>query len=231
VSDSMRIGGLQGCSLIDYPGKISAIVFTIGCNFHCPYCHNPELVDETADEQPEEDFFAFLESRVGKLDGVTITGGEPTIHDDLIPFIKKIKKMGFLVKLDSNGTHPEVLKEVIDQKLVDYLAMDIKGPLHKYAGAVARPVDTDKIKTSIKLLMESGVPYEFRTTVVKSMLTPDDFHEIGKLINGADAYYLQRFVPTKLLNPGFMDEETYSDDEFEELRVIMEKYVQQCNIR
>lgn len=227
----MRLGGLQKTSLIDYPGKVCAIVFTIGCNFHCPYCHNPELVDETAAELSEDDFFAFLESRRGLLDGVTITGGEPTLHNDLIPFINKIKQLGFLVKLDSNGTRPSMLRHLIDHQLVDYVAMDIKAPLRKYELTVARPVDLEHIAESIALLLEDRVPYEFRTTVVKSLLPPEDFPEIGKLITGAKVYYLQKFVPTKLLNPGFRKKTVYTDEEFEALRQTMEQYVDVCHIR
>lgn len=227
----MRLGGLQKTSLIDYPGKIAAIVFTIGCNFRCPYCHNPELVDETAEEIAEPDFFQFLESRVSLLDAVTITGGEPTMHDDLIPFIQKIKGMGFLVKLDSNGTDPETLSYLIEHKLVDYIAMDIKSPLEKYSATVARPTDIQKIKQSIELLLQNKVSYEFRTTVVKALLTPTDFHTIGTLIQGAERYYLQKFIPTKLLNPGFRKKTIYSDEEFEALKTIMTSYVQACHIR
>ncbi len=227
----MRLGGLQRSSLIDYPGKICAIVFTIGCNFRCPYCHNPELVDETADEISEEDFFTFLKSRVGLLDAVTITGGEPTMHDDLIGFITKIKSLGFLVKLDSNGTRPDMLRHLIDNQLVDYLAMDIKAPLQKYETTVARPVDLERIQESIALLKEGRAPYEFRTTVVKALLSPEDFHEIGKLIEGASVYYLQQFIPTKLLNPGFRKKTVYSDEEFADLQQIMEQYVDVCHIR
>lgn len=227
----MRLGGLQRSSLIDYPGKVCAIVFTIGCNFRCPYCHNPELVDETAEEISEENFFSFLESRKGLLDAVTITGGEPTMHDDLIDFIKKIKSLGFLVKLDSNGTRPEMLEYLIDNKLVDYLAMDIKAPLQKYESTVARPVDMEHIQESIALLLEGKIPYEFRTTVVKALLSPEDFHEMGKLIAGAEVYYLQKFVPTKLLNPAFRKKTVYSDEEFADLQQIMGQYVKVCHIR
>lgn len=227
----MRLGGLQHSSLIDYPGKICAIVFTIGCNFHCPYCHNPELVNETAEEISEEDFFRFLESRVGLLDAVTITGGEPTLHNDLIIFIHRIKQMGFLVKLDSNGTNPTILKELINAKLIDYVAMDIKSPLQKYSETVARPADLERIKESIDLLREGSVAYEFRTTVVKALLSPEDFPIIGELINGADTYYLQKFIPTKLLNPAFHKKVSYTDTEFEELRQMMENYVKVCQVR
>ena len=227
----MRLGGLQKSSLIDYPGEISAIVFTIGCNFHCPYCHNPELVDETAEEIPEIEFFTFLEKRVGLLDAVTITGGEPTLHDDLVPFIGRIKKLGFLVKLDSNGTRPNVLQHLIEQKLVDYIAMDIKAPLAKYEHTIARPTDLKKIQESITLLLENRVPYEFRTTVVKALLPPEDFPIIGELIRGADVYYLQKFVPTKLLNPSFRKKTVYTDEEFIELQTVMKQYVRTCLIR
>lgn len=227
----MKIGGLQKVSLIDYPGKITAIIFTIGCNFHCPYCHNPELVDETADELSEDEIFAFLERRKGLLDAVTITGGEPTLHADLLEVMRRIKAMGFLVKLDSNGTHPDILRQAQDEKLVDYIAMDIKSPLHTYAHTVARPVDIEAIAESIELLKNGAVPYEFRTTVVKALLTPDDIRAIGEDIRGAKMYYLQKFVPTKTLNPAFIRKTTYTDTEFETMRSLMEQYVECCQIR
>ncbi len=228
----MRIGGLQKFSLIDYPGKISAIIFTIGCNFRCPFCHNPDLVDETIEnELDEEKFFEFLEKRKGSLDAVTITGGEPTMQDDLLPFIKKIKGMGFLVKLDSNGTNPQVLKKAIKEKLVDYIAMDIKSPLEKYGATVGRAVDLKKIKESIEIIKNSGLDYEFRTTVVKALLPKEDFPLIGKAIKGAKKYFLQKFVATRILNPQFIKKTTYSDEEFEEIRKTMLEYVKECNIR
>ncbi|QQR64485.1 anaerobic ribonucleoside-triphosphate reductase activating protein [Candidatus Kaiserbacteria bacterium] len=227
----MKIGGLQKCSLIDYPGKISAIVFTIGCNFRCPYCHNPELVDETATEMTEEEIFSFLERRKNLLDAVTITGGEPTVHDDLIPFIERIRALGFLVKLDSNGTNPDMLKEVFARGLVDYIAMDIKSPLQKYSETVARPVDVGKIRESIALIMKSGVDYEFRTTVVKSLLSPEDILKIVGEIHGAKQYFLQKFVPTKTLNPAFIRKTTYTDAEFEDMRIMLSPYVEACAVR
>lgn len=227
----MRIGGLQKCSLIDYPGKISAIIFTIGCNFRCPYCHNPELVDETATEMTEEEIFSFLERRKNLLDAVTITGGEPTIHEDLIPFIERIRALGFLVKLDSNGTNPHVLKEILVRGLVDYIAMDIKSPLPTYVETVARPVSVQKLRESIRLIMESGVDYEFRTTVVKSLLSPADILAIVGEIRGAKQYFLQKFVPTKTLNPAFIKKTTYTDAEFEEMRTMLSPYVGMCAVR
>lgn len=227
----MRIGGLQHCSLIDYPQKICAILFTIGCNFRCPYCHNPELVDETAEELTVESIYDFLKKRIGKLDAVTITGGEPTIHGDLIPFIETIKALGFLVKLDTNGTNPSVIRAVQEKKLVDYFAMDIKSPLGAYSATVGRPVDTNAITESITLLKNGGVPYEFRTTVVKSLLSMEDLHGIGEAIRGAKTYYLQKFVPTKTLNPAFIRKTTYTDAEFLDMQRIMQSYVAECFIR
>ncbi len=227
----MRLGGLQKCSLIDFPGKITAILFTVGCNFRCPYCHNPELVDETSEIISVDNVFAFLTRRREILDAVTITGGEPTIQTDLVPFIRKVKEMGFLVKLDTNGTHPEVIELVQEEKLVDYIAMDIKAPLGRYASSVARPVDEVQIKKSIQLLIKGNIPYEFRTTVVKSLLAYDDLHEIGKTIKNAERYYLQKFVPTKPLNPAFVRKTTYTDTEFSEMQRFMETYVKLCGIR
>ncbi|MCA9354576.1 MAG: anaerobic ribonucleoside-triphosphate reductase activating protein [Candidatus Kaiserbacteria bacterium] len=227
----MRLGGLQQCSIIDYPDHISAIVFTIGCNFRCPYCHNPELVEETATELSTESFFDFLVKRRGKLDAVTITGGEPTMHDDLLDFIFQIKSMGFKVKLDTNGTRPDVVTVAVAEGMVDYVAVDAKAPLSKYSATVTRPVDVDAIRETRALLLEGRVPYEFRTTVVKSLLSPEEIEEIAKEIEGAEHYYLQRFVPTKLLNPAFMRKTTYSNEEFLELQKIASKYVQHCGIR
>ncbi len=227
----MKIGGLQKISLIDYPGHLSAILFTQGCNFHCPYCHNPELVQETAALIPEEEVFAFLKRRMQLLDAVTITGGEPTIHTDLISFIKRISDLGFLVKLDTNGTNPHIVRALITRKLISYVAMDIKAPLTRYGETAARPVDIDALQESIALLKSNKIPYEFRTTIVKSLITPDDFDSIGETIRGASRYYLQRFVPTKTLNPAFLKKVCYSESELESIRTRMEQYVTTCEIR
>lgn len=227
----MKIGGIQKCSLIDYPGKISVILFTSGCNFHCPYCHNPELVNETAALIPEEEIYAFLLRRKNILDAVTITGGEPTIHTDLVSFIRKIKNIGFLVKLDTNGTNPSVVKQLLRENLIDYIAMDVKAPLATYTRTVARPVNVASLMESIRLLIDGKIPYEFRTTVIKSLLSVDDIREIGKEIKGAKTHYLQKFIPTKTLNPAFLRKTTYSDTEFEEMRVIMSAFVEECVVR
>ncbi len=228
----MIFGGLEKCTLIDYPGQIACMVYTIGCNFRCPYCHNPELVDETVEVRfSEAEIFRFLDTRRTLLDGVVITGGEPTIHDDLPAFMAKVKEKGFLVKLDSNGTRPKMLREAIEKKLVDYIAMDIKSPLSTYSQTVARPVHVAAIKESIELLISSRVPYEFRTTLIKALVSPEDIREIGREIRGAARYYLQRFIPTKILNPQFRTKVAYSDDELAVFQKELQHYVSYCGIR
>jgi len=226
----MKIGGIQKLSLVDYPDKTCAALFTIGCNMRCGYCHNPELVlpERYADTIPEEDILAFLATRVGKLEGVTISGGEPTMHDDLPDFIKRVKALGFLIKLDSNGTNPDMLRHLFTENLIDYIAMDIKGALRNYQEIVARPVDLDAIVESIALIKSSGIANEFRTTVVKSQISWDDFDDIGKLVAGAPRFALQKFRPTRTLNLQFRHETTYSDEEFEQLKRKMEHYVDVC---
>ena len=173
------ISGIKKTSLLDYPDKISAIVFTQGCNFRCGYCHNPGLlqVNSKKDIYSVDVFFEFLKNRVGKLDGVVITGGEATLQKDLIPFMQEVKNLGFLIKLDTNGYRPDVVQDVINQGLVDYFAMDIKAPLDKYSFVTNVDIDTDKIVKSIDLIMKSNIPYEFRTTVMKSQLSYEDFEK------------------------------------------------------
>jgi len=212
----LQIGGIQKTSLLDYPEKISAIVFTKGCNFRCGYCHNPELFQTDKNQNySEAEFFEFLKTRKGKLDAVVITGGEPCIQKDLLEFILKIKELGFLVKLDTNGSFPEVLKKVLPH--LDYIAMDIKAPLEKYSIVANSVVDTEKIKESINLIMNSDLDYEFRTTAVKSQLTSSDFLKISQTIKGAKKYYIQKFRNSKVLNPEFKTETTFSKKEFDEI--------------
>jgi pyruvate formate lyase activating enzyme len=201
------LGGFQKLTLIDYPGKLAATVFTVGCPFRCPFCHNPELVlnnkrHATCDmERIEKEFFEFLKKRKGKLEGVCITGGEPTIQPDLIEFIKKVKKIGYFVKLDTNGSRPDVLKKIIDGGLADYIAMDIKSSLENYDKASGVITDKERIKLSVNLIRNSGTAYEFRTTVVPGIHQEKDFIDISQWLKGSRAYYLQRYRETKILDP------------------------------
>lgn len=229
----MRIGGLQKVSLIDYPGKICATVFTQGCNFACPYCHNPELVDPSLynDCLAEEKIFDYLEKRRGRLEAVTITGGEPTIQRDIFKFAGKIKGMGYLVKIDTNGSQPEVLEQLLRKKLVDYVAMDVKAPLNKYAASTRTPGSGKMIRQSTEMVMSSGIDYEFRTTVVKSLLNKADLLAIGRLIKEASLYALQRYVPTKPLDKCFLDETTLRQEEFAAIGKILERSIKKIVIR
>ena len=218
----MKIGGFQKVSLIDYPGKISAVVFTQGCNFRCPFCHNPELVDPErfANRIPEPEILAFLEKRKGRLDAVVITGGEPTLQSELIPFTIHLKAMGYLIKLDTNGALPDVLENMLGRRLNDYLAMDIKAPLERYGEITKTKTDVERIRRSISLIMGSGVDYEFRTTAVRSLLVLQELEAIGRLIPGAKRFVLQKFVPTKTLDRNYLGESSYSDGE---LKTVVEK--------
>lgn len=229
----MKIGGLQKVSLIDYPGKISAIIFTQGCNFRCPYCHNPELVDPKRYQAclSQKDILDFLALRVGKLDAVTITGGEPTIQNDLIPFIRRIRKMDYEVKLDTNGTQPEILDRLLKEKLLDYIAMDVKAPLEHYSSVVNAPVHVENIRQSVRLALKSNIPHEFRTTVVSSQLTTKDISIIVQELKGAKRYVLQKYRPTKMLHNIFLEEKTYSDEEFLRIAKELEKDIPMIVIR
>lgn len=191
----MRISGLQKLTLLDFPERVACTVFTFGCNFRCPFCHNAGLVvGKRPDEVSEADFFAYLDKRKGVLDGVAITGGEPTLQKDLIPFIRKIKEKGFAVKLDTNGARPDVVKTLLDENLVDYFAMDVKNRAEKYASTAGVNVDLDAIRESISLLITRAPEYEFRTTVVKGFHDTGDFLAIGEMIKGAKKYFLQKFT-------------------------------------
>ena len=192
----MYIKGLQKLTLLDYPDKMACTVFTAGCNFKCPFCHNASLVFNRDDDRiSEQEFFDFLSKRVGVIDGVCITGGEPTLQTDIVQFIKKIKELGFLVKLDTNGYRPDMLKFLVDNKLIDYVAMDIKNCKEKYPlTSGVENIDVSFIEQSVEYLLADNVDYEFRTTVVKEYHTLDDMIKIGEWIKGAKKYYLQAFV-------------------------------------
>ena len=192
----MKIHGLQKMTLLDFPGHVACTVFLRGCDCRCPFCHNFELVDGTAKPiMDDEELLRFLKGRKGLLDGVAFTGGEPCMNPGLKDLIIQIRELGFKIKLDTNGFHPEVLKELLSAGLLDYVAMDIKNSPAKYAVTCGlNDVDMDKIYQSISLLKESGIDYEFRTTVIDEFHEKSDFDEIGKMIEGAPRYYLQAFT-------------------------------------
>ncbi len=228
----MEIGGFQKSSFLDYPGKIAAIIFTQGCNFHCGYCHNPELLPiKGVSSFDETSVLEFLKNRQGLLEGVVISGGEPCLQYDIVDFVSKIKSMNFCVKLDTNGTFFDVLEELLNKNLIDYIAMDIKSPFGKYNAITCAKIPTEKIKKSIKLIKNSGIDYEFRTTVLKSQLLMNDFEKIGNMICGAKKYYLQKFVSSKNLKEKYSENDTYSDEDFEIIAQNLKKYVEYVGIR
>ena len=231
----MELGGIQKVTLIDYPGKIACTIFTLGCNFRCHFCYSSELVlPQKIKNQPrvsEADFFAFLEQKKGLLDGVVICGGEPTIHKDLPEFAKKIKETGFLVKLDTNGSNPEMLKKLIKQKLVDYVAMDVKAPKEKYLKVIGAKIDVVNIEKSIKVLKESKIDYEFRTTIAPGLLKKEDIIKISKWIGPGGKYFLQSFRPEKTLNSDFEKIRPYDDNYLLEIKKAVEPFFDVCKIR
>ncbi len=233
----MRIGGIQKNSLIDYPKKISCVIFAAGCNFHCPYCHNPDLVRPSARVtllDPSE-IISFLHNRKTFLDGVVISGGEPTLQAELFDFCKRIKDMGYPVKLDTNGSHPEVLWKLIHKGLVDYIAMDIKTTPKHYAPHIAQRADPVAIHAAIQTIIHSGIPHEFRTTCIKPIVNENDIRRIANLIQGADLYVLQkaRLQESPVLNPKFFSPFHWQveDQEMETFRAIAANAVRACMIR
>jgi pyruvate formate lyase activating enzyme len=217
--------------LIDYPGKICSIIFTIGCNFRCPFCHNRELVIlEKIKEIPEDFFLSYLEDKKKLLDAIEITGGEPTIHKDLPIFIQKIKEMGYLVKLDTNGTNPQMVQFLLDKKLINYVAMDIKAPLdfekyNKMVGGVLTEKMFDNIKKTMKILLNSDIDYEFRTTIIKNLHSKDDIIEICKKIKNAKQYSLQKFNPENALSIEFHNFQPFDNKEIEEIILKGKKFI------
>lgn len=227
----MNIKGLQKTTLLDYPEKVACTIFTGGCNLRCPFCHNASIAvrPDEVDCISEEEVFRYLERRHGILDGVCITGGEPLLQGDIIPFIGKIHSLGFSVKLDTNGTMPQKLGEIISAGIVDYIAMDIKNTFAKYPLSVGANIDCTRIAESISLIMNSGLKYEFRTTVVKELHTEEDISKIAEYISGAENYYLQVFKDSgDLIGTGFSahDEETMNA-----LLASASRHVKHCGIR
>lgn len=232
----MKIGGLQKNSFIDYPGKISCVIFLSGCNFDCPYCHNPELARGIAAQGhflPPDAIYSFLAERKDFLDGVVISGGEPTLQDDLPDFCENIKAMGYPLKLDTNGSRPQIIERLIDNSLVDYVAMDIKTDPQSYADLIMKHDPIDAIPASIGHVMESGIPYEFRTTCVKPIVSAQIVASIARLIRGAMLFVLQRFNDQRVLYPEFFkgSVNSFSNDELLGLKALCEPVVQKCIIR
>lgn len=231
----MEIGGLQKTTLIDFPGRLACTVFLCGCNFRCPWCYSSELVlPERIKLQPkisEKEVFAFLNERKGLLEGVVVCGGEPTVNKDLPDFVKKIKKLGFLVKLDTNGSNPQMLKNLIDKKLVDYVAMDIKGPKEKYSECAGLKVDLRKIQRSIDILKRGKIDSEFRSTIVPSLHKKEDVIAMAKWIGRGKRYYLQNFRPEKTLAPEFEKIKPYPQEYLLEIQKAISPFFETCQLR
>lgn len=232
----MFIGGLQKFTLIDYPGKIAAVVFTMGCNFRCPYCHNPEVVDPQKinyeNRIKTEEIFEFLNSRKNDLDGVCITGGEPTLQSGLTDFIKKIKEKGFLVKVDTNASHPKIVEDLSQKKLVDYWAVDLKTSPEKYKILTRKNNITKNISDSINIIMKSDVEIELRTTVTPGVVDAADFNDITEWINKINPkifsklyrYSIQNFRPEITLNKEFTKVKPYSKEDLENIAGKIKEY-------
>ncbi|MDE2008658.1 MAG: anaerobic ribonucleoside-triphosphate reductase activating protein [Candidatus Omnitrophica bacterium] len=222
----MRIGGFQQFSLIDYPGKMAAIVFTQGCNFRCGYCYNSQLACPKLFEEPldESMVLEFLESRKGRLEGVVVTGGEPTIQQGLADFLRQLKSMHYAVKLDTNGSNPDVLASVIERKLVDFIAMDLKTSPANYGKAVGIKIDFDRIKSSIDLIINSGLRHQFRTTLVRPLCSEEDLKEIQNLIGASRQYVLQLFMPSsKIIDQSLLAQPQYTLNEVQHLRLLFQR--------
>ncbi|CAB1062015.1 Ribonucleotide reductase of class III (anaerobic), activating protein (EC [Olavius sp. associated proteobacterium Delta 1] len=232
----MQIGGIQKSSLIDYPGKVSSVIFCSGCNFDCPYCHNPDLVGGQSacpDKLDLNEITGFFDQRRNFLDGVVVSGGEPTLQPDLADLCRKIKTLGLPVKLDTNGSRPRVLQYLLEENLVDYVAMDLKTDPVLYRSFIKSDCRPDPIVDSIELIMESGVGYEFRTTCVKPIVTLRTIENILQLIAGARLYALQRFRNGEVLHPEFFKNGQceYSAEEMLELKTMAEQKVDECIVR
>lgn len=229
----MIIKGLQPLSLVDYPGKVAATIFLFGCNFKCCYCHNPELVNKTEAEKvktyKEEEILDFLKERKGFIDAVCITGGEPTLNKDIPKFIKKIKNLGYPVKLDTNGTNPNMLKDLIEKKLVDYTAMDIKAPLERYKEITNSEVEINNIKESIEIIKKFK-NHEFRTTVSPD-IKEEDILTIANLIKNAKAFYLQEFKAQKCLDKSYEKKQSLKKENLGIIRDKIKNFFDICEVR
>jgi len=225
----MKIKGFIKNTFIEYPGKIAAMIFLPNCNFKCSFCFNPDLIfnSEKLKDIDENEIFDYLIKNKKWIDGVVISGGEPTLYNDLIDFVKRIKELGFLVRIYTNGTNPEMIKKLIDNKLIDSIAMDIKAPLNekKYEKVTNVKNFLNEVKKSISIIMNSGIDYEFRTTVVPTLHSESDIEEIAKYIKGANLLVLQKFLPENALNENLRKQKTQNDDEMKKLAEIAKVYV------
>ena len=227
----MKIGGIQKLTLLDYPGKVACTVFTVGCNFRCPFCHNASLVTHTEDAQDlsREDVLSFLKKRKGIIEGVCVTGGEPLVWAETADLLREIKAMGYSVKLDTNGSFPDRLSEIMDAGLADYIAMDIKSSPRGYSLAAGSENALESVRKSVLLLLNGKIPFEFRTTVVRGLHTPDDIEDIAQWIGGAERYYLQGFRDSgDLIGSGLA---AFTPEEMTELLSAARKYLPITEIR
>lgn len=230
----LTIKGLQKTTLVDYPNKVACTIFLPKCNFRCGFCYNKDLVVdyEKLPTISEEEVLAFLKEKKKWLDGVVFTGGEPTLHKELPEFIKKIRQMGFLVKIDTNGTNPEMLEELIDNSLVDYIAMDIKAPLEKYEKVMGVRVNKEKINESISLLKNSPIDSELRLTVVPTLHSKEDIKKIGEWLKGNKKLFIQQFQPDKkMIDISLLEVKPYSKEELEEFKKILKEFIYEVEIR
>ena len=226
----MRIGGFQKMTVLDYPGKIAATVFTYGCNLRCPFCHNASLVVDDSELLSVDEILRYLARRRGILDGVCVSGGEPLLQPDIESLLRAIRDLGLQVKLDTNGTLPHRLADVTAKGLVDYVAMDIKNAPSRYPETVGcAQVDLDAVRESASLLMRGNIPYEFRTTVVRELHGDDEIEEIGRWIAGAERYFLQGFIDSGNLIGGGLS--AYTKEEMERLRAVAARYVPSAAVR
>lgn len=228
----MNISGIQKLTLLDFPGKLACTVFTSGCNFRCPFCHNASLVLPGMSEHIDEsEVFSFLKKREGILEGVCITGGEPCLQSDLESFIEKVKALGFSVKLDTNGSFPEKLSVLLEKGLLDYVAMDIKTSPERYAEVTGVTNESffENVKKSVELLKECGIPHEFRTTTAKELQNAEDFLKIGQWLKGEKRYFLQQYESSGELVGNEMT--PYEKEELEEFKKLMENFVEDVEIR
>ena len=228
----MKFGGFQKTSLLDYPDTISAIVWTVGCNFKCPFCYNPQLVNSTVDLITEDEIFSFLKKRKGLLDVVSISGGEPFLQKDILDFTSKLKKLGYLVKIDTNGTFPEKLKDLIDKKCVDYVSMDVKAPKEKYDALTDVKTNIKKIEKSIEIIKKTAPDYEFKTTFAPDLLKKEDILKIAKWLVGAETYFLQQFkTNVPLVSSSLENKKPYPKEYLIETFEEIKTYFKKCEIR